>query len=115
MYMIHVAVDVIHVDALGAGVFPDVVEDVVSRRFFQERFAACAPWVSLPAMFRCMPGSKMALGLSAVAMVAVHGLKKIPFVGDLLAAGAGLVLFIMLSRMVGMIAAQHRKALSELH
>ena len=62
---------------------------------FQERFAACAPWVSLPAMFRCMPGSKMALGLSAVAMVAVHGLKKIPFVGDLLAAGAGLVLFII--------------------
>ena len=40
MHMIHIAVDVIHVDALGFGVFPDVIEDVVPSGFFQERFAA---------------------------------------------------------------------------
>lgn len=82
---------------------------------FQERFAACAPWVSIPAMFRCMPAAKTALGLSLAAFVAMNVLKLIPFIGDLLAAAAGLVLFVMLGRMVGMIAAQHRKALSELH
>lgn len=82
---------------------------------FQERFAACAPWVSIPSMLRCMPASKSALTLSVTAFVAINVLKMVPFVGGLLAAAAGLVLFIMLSRMVGMIAAQHRKALAELH
>jgi hypothetical protein len=66
-------------------------------------------------MFRCMPAAKTALGLSLAAFVAMNVLKLIPFIGDLLAAAAGLVLFVMLGRMVGMIAAQHRKALSELH
>lgn len=82
---------------------------------FQERFAACAPWVSIPAMLRCMPASKSALTLSVTAFVAIHVLKMVPFVGGLLGAAAGLVLFIMLGRMVGMIAAQHRKALAEMH
>ena len=82
---------------------------------FQERFAACAPWVSIPAMLRCMPASKSALILSVTAFVAIHVLKMVPFVGGLLGAAAGLVLFIMLGRMVGMIAAQHRKALAEMH
>lgn len=96
---------------VAAAYFPFAMMMIV----FQERFAACAPWVSLSAMFRCMPAAKTALGLSAAAFVAINVLKLIPFVGDLLAAAAGLVLFIMLGRMVGMIAAQHRKALSELH
>jgi hypothetical protein len=82
---------------------------------FQERFAACAPWVSISAMLRCMPASKSALTLSVTAFVAINVLKMVPFVGGLLAAAAGLVLFVMLGRMVGMIAAQHRKALAELH
>jgi hypothetical protein len=82
---------------------------------FQERFAACAPWVSIPAMLRCMPASKSAVVLSVTAFVAMHVLRMVPFVGGLLGAATGLMLFIMLGRMVGMIAAQHRKALGEMH
>ena len=96
---------------LAAAYFPFAIMMIV----FQESFASCAPWISIPAMLRCLPAAKTALGLSAAAFVAVHALKLIPFVGDLLSAGAGIVLFIMLARMVGMIAAQHRKALAELH
>jgi hypothetical protein len=56
---------------------------------FQERFAACAPWVSLPAMLRCMPGSKVSPHpFRVTAMVAVHGAEEGPLRRrDLLAAG----------------------------
>jgi len=96
---------------VAAAYFPFAIMMIV----FQESFASCAPWISVPAMLRCLPAAKAALAISAAAFVAVHALKLIPVVGHLLAAGAGLVLFVMLARVAGMIAAQHRKALAELH
>jgi len=96
---------------VAAAYFPFAMMMIV----FQERFAACAPSVLIPAMLRCMPVAKVLLGLSMMVFVIINGLRLLPFVGDLLAAAAGLVFFIMLGRMVGMIAAQHRKALAEMH
>ncbi|MFM7604123.1 MAG: hypothetical protein ACKO8Z_02855 [Prosthecobacter sp.] len=95
---------------VAAAYFPFAMMMIV----FQERFAACAPSVVFPAMLRCMPTAKVLLGFSMMVFVVINGLRLLPFVGDLLAASAGLVFFIMLGRMVGMIAAQHRQVLAEM-
>lgn len=81
---------------------------------FQERFGACAPWIVLPAFMKCLPSSLAAFGLCVVAMAGGRVLMMIPWVGYFAMAAFSLVVMVMLARMLGMIAAQHRKSLSEL-
>lgn len=96
---------------VAAAYFPFAILMIV----FHERFASCAPWIAIPASLRCMPASLTALGFSIVSFTALHALDCIPLLGALLVPAAGLPLLVMLARMVGMIAAQHRGSLADLH
>lgn len=82
---------------------------------FQERFGACAPWILLPAFMKTLPGSLAAFGLCVVAMAGGRLLLMIPWLGYFLASAFSLVVMVSLARLLGMLAAQHRKSLSELH
>lgn len=82
---------------------------------FQERFGACAPWIVLPAFMKTLPSSLAAMALCVVAMAVGRVLLMIPYLGHFAMSAFSLVAMVMLGRMLGMIAAQHRKSLSELH
>ena len=82
---------------------------------FQERFAACAPWIVLPAFVRCLPGSLAAISFCIVAMLGGRALLLIPYVGHFGSAAFSLVIMVSLARFLGMLAAQNRHSLAELH
>lgn len=82
---------------------------------FQERFGACWPHLVIPAFMRCLPGAKAAIGINVATFVGAWLLRHIPVAGAFLAPAAHIIGWVMLARALGLLAAQHRKSLSELH
>jgi len=81
----------------------------------QERFGASWPHYAFGAFKRCLPGAWSAVILCAVAVAAMRISQMIPVVGDFIGFFAMIACMMMLARNIGMLAAQHRHSLSELH
>jgi hypothetical protein len=96
---------------VGAVYFPFAAMMIV----FQERFGACWPHLVIPAFIRCLPAAKAVIVFHLAMVVAAYALRSIPWVGPLLGATVLMITMVILARMIGMLAAQHRRSLEELH
>ncbi len=81
----------------------------------QERFGASWPHYAFGAFKRCLPGAWSAVILCAASVAALRISQMIPVVGDFIGFFAMIACMMMLARSIGMLAAQHRHSLSELH
>ena len=82
---------------------------------FQERFGAWWPHFAIGAFTRCKPAAMASVIVSLVLMAAGRVLQLIPYVGFFASAAVTMIGMIVLARIIGMTAAQHRHALAELH
>jgi hypothetical protein len=82
---------------------------------FQERFGAIWPHIVIPAFRRTLPAMQWAVGLCIASSFAGYLLSHIPVLGQFISSFVGFGISLIVARMLGMIAAQHRKALVELH
>jgi hypothetical protein len=96
---------------IGAAYFPFAALMIV----FQERFGAWWPHLVIPAFTRCLPAAKAVIVFHLAMAAAGYVLRTIPWVGPLLGSVVLMISMVVLARMLGMLAAQHRKALAELH
>lgn len=82
---------------------------------FQERFGAWWPHFAFGAFSRTKPAAWASIQVCAATMVIGRLLQLIPFIGFFASAIVSLLGMIILARIIGMTAAQHRHALLELH